>query len=91
MACAESYFLTLLWSDSYFQKGIQYTKQLFFSRLPQMIKYFVMRECDNIPTWISLCCDSAFAHMKEYSIFKFPEGFWRSLVQRSHFIDFITI
>jgi hypothetical protein len=24
---------------------------------------------------ISLCCDSAFAHKKEYSIFKFPERF----------------
>ena len=31
-----------------------------------MTKYFVMRECEHIPTWISLCCDSAFAHKKEY-------------------------
>jgi hypothetical protein len=27
--------------------------------------------CENIP----LCCDSAFAHKKEFSIFKFPERF----------------
>ncbi len=32
---------------------------------------------DNIPRWISLClcCDSAFAHKKKFSIFKFPERF----------------
>ncbi len=48
-----------------------------------MTKYFVMRECENIHTGISLCCDSAFAHKKEFSIFKFPERFleisWRDL------------
>ncbi len=48
-----------------------------------MTKYFVMRECENIPTRISLCCDSAFAHKKEFSIFKFPERVpeisWRDL------------
>ncbi len=41
-----------------------------------MTKYFVMRECEYIPTQnIYLCCDSAFAHKKEFSIFKFPERF----------------
>jgi hypothetical protein len=39
--------------------------------------------CENISTGISLCCDSAFAHKKECSIFKFPERFleisWRDL------------
>ncbi len=30
---------------------------------------------ENIPTALSLCCDSAFAHKKEYSIFKFPKRY----------------
>jgi hypothetical protein len=42
---------------------LQYAKQLFFSRLPQkMTKYFIMRECDHIPTWISLSGDLSFSH-----------------------------
>jgi hypothetical protein len=43
----------------------------------------VEASCENIPTGISLCCDSAFAHKKEISIFKFPERIleisWRDL------------
>jgi hypothetical protein len=34
-----------------------------------MTKYYVMRESKNIPTGISLCSDSAFAHKKEFSSF----------------------
>jgi hypothetical protein len=34
-----------------------------------------MRECEDIPTRISPCCESALAHKKEFSIFKFPERF----------------
>jgi hypothetical protein len=56
------FFLILLWPDSYFGDTIQDAKQLFFSRLPQMTKYFVMRECEHIPTWISLSGDLAFSH-----------------------------
>jgi len=39
---------------SYHGDVLQYAKKLFLSRLLQMTKYFVMRECENIPTWISL-------------------------------------
>ncbi len=39
-----------------------------------MTKYLVMRECEYIPTEY-LCCDSAFAHKKEFPIFEFPERF----------------
>jgi hypothetical protein len=67
--------LISLWPDFCFEKALQNAKQLFFIRLQQMTKYFVMRECENIPRWISLCCDSAFAHKKEFSIFKFSERF----------------
>ncbi len=31
--------------------------------------------CEDIPTWISLCCDSVFTHKKEFSIFNFPKRF----------------
>jgi hypothetical protein len=33
------------------------------------------RVCEDIPRWKSLCCDSSFAHKKEYSVFKFPKRF----------------
>jgi hypothetical protein len=39
-----------------------------------MTKYFIMRECEDIPTGISLCCDSAFAHKKDF-FFNFPVRF----------------
>jgi len=54
---------------------MQDAKQLFFSRLPQMTKYFVMRECENIPTWISLSGDLAFCHQDGIYGFKFPKRF----------------
>jgi hypothetical protein len=70
-------------SDLSFGLALQHEKLIFFNRIQQMTKYFVMRECENIPKGISLCCDLAFAHKKEISIFKFPERFleisWRDL------------
>jgi hypothetical protein len=59
----------------FFKDALQNATQLFFSRILQMTKYFVIRECEDIPTGISLCCDSALAHKKEFSIFKFPERY----------------
>jgi hypothetical protein len=50
VACADSYFHTLLRPDSHFGDAIQDANQLFLSRLSQLTKYFVMRECENIPT-----------------------------------------
>jgi hypothetical protein len=75
--CVRRVFSSLarLDSDFFFEYALQYAKQVFLDRIPQVTKYFVMRECENIPWWISLCCDSAFAHKKEFSIFKFPERF----------------
>jgi hypothetical protein len=61
-------------SDIFFGHALQYAKQVFLDRIPQVTKYFVMRECEDSYTE-SLCCDSAFAHKKEFSIFKFPEWF----------------
>jgi hypothetical protein len=47
-----------------------------------MTKCFVMRECGDIPTGISLCCDSAFAHKKDFLFFYFPEK-WLGLPHNS--------
>jgi hypothetical protein len=66
--------LARLDSDFFFGHTLQYAKQLFYSRIPQMTKYFVMRECEYSYTEY-LCCNSAFAHKKEFYIFKFPEMF----------------
>jgi hypothetical protein len=60
-------------SDFFFGLALQNGKQIFFNRIPQMTKDFVMRECDDIPTRTSLCCDSEFAHKEEFSIFIFLE------------------
>ena len=73
MACADSYFLR---PDSHFGDALlQDANQLFLSRLLQMTKYFVMRECENIPTWISLSGDLAFSHQHGIYGFKFPKRF----------------
>jgi hypothetical protein len=54
---------------------LQHAKQLFSLRLPQMTKYCVMRECDNIHSWISLSGDLAFSHQHGIYGFKFPKRF----------------
>ena len=41
-----------------------------------MTKYCVMRECDNIHSWISLSGDFAFSHQDGIYGFKFPERFY---------------
>jgi hypothetical protein len=71
-------FSTLAGLDSvffFFGDALQNATQSFFNRIPQMTKYFIMRECEDIPTGISLCCDSAFAHKKEISNFISLKGF----------------
>jgi hypothetical protein len=46
-------------SDFFFGLALQNGKQIYFNRIPQMTKYFIMRECEDIPTQRSLWCDSA--------------------------------
>jgi len=53
---------------------LQHAKQI-FSRIPQMTKYCVMRECENIQSWISLCGDLAFCHQHGIYGFKFLSKF----------------
>ena len=76
MACVDSYFHTLLRPDSYFGDAIQDAKQLFLSRLLQiMTKYFVMRECENLPMWMSLCLTTVFSQQEGIYVFKIPKRF----------------
>jgi hypothetical protein len=42
---------------------------------PQMTKYSVMRECENIHSWISLSGDLVFSHQQGIYGFKFPKRF----------------
>jgi hypothetical protein len=61
--------------ESYNGDVLQYAKQLFSFRLLQMTKYCIMRECDNIHSWISLSSDLAFSHQDGIYGFKFPKRF----------------
>jgi hypothetical protein len=79
--------------NSGFENALQNAKEIFFNRIPQMTKYFVMRECEDSYTE-SLCCDSAFAHKKEFHIFKFPDRFLgissRDLTSSSSLLIFLN-
>jgi hypothetical protein len=76
--------------ESYSGDVLQYAKhlfakQLFSLRLPQMTKYCVMRECDNIHPWISTTGDLAFSHQQEFTVLNSQKGFRRSLPEISLF------
>jgi hypothetical protein len=73
--CVWRVFSSLAGLDSAFLNALQNAKQLFSLRLPQMTKYCVMRECDNIHSWISLSGDLAFSHQDGIYGFKFPKRF----------------
>jgi hypothetical protein len=68
-------FSSLAGLSSVFGNALQNATQLFFNRIPQMTKYFVRRECENISTWISLCVTTVFSQQGGISIFKFPKRF----------------
>ncbi len=48
----------------FFGNALQNAKQLFSLGLPQMKKYCIMRECENIQSWTSLSGDLAFSHQQ---------------------------
>ncbi len=82
--CAAYYWFVregLLWhvpgldSDFCLELALQNGKQLFCNRIPQMTKYCVMRECENIHSWISLIGDLVFSHQQGIYDFKFPKRF----------------
>jgi hypothetical protein len=68
---------------SYQGDALQYAKQLFYISLPQMTKYCIMRECENIIRGYLYVCDLAFVILKGIYGFKFPKVFWRSLPEIS--------
>jgi hypothetical protein len=74
--CVRRVFSSLarLDSDFFFGHVLPYSKQVFLDRIPQVTNNFVMRECED-SYMESLCLDSAFAHKKDFYIFKFPKRF----------------
>ncbi len=62
--------------NSYHGDVLHNAKQLFSSWLSQqMTKCCVMRECENIHSWISLSADFAFSHQDIINGFKFVKRF----------------
>jgi hypothetical protein len=61
-------FSSLAGLDSVFGDALQNATQIFFDRIPQMKKYFIMRECEHIG-------DTSISSHEGISIFKFPERF----------------
>jgi hypothetical protein len=59
----------------YHSDMLQNAKQFFSLRLPQMTKYCVMRECDNIHSWDISSGDLAFSHQDGIYGFKSPKRF----------------
>jgi hypothetical protein len=60
---------------SYQGDVLHFAKQIFSLKLLQVTKYCIMRECENIHSWISLSGDSAFIHQNGIHGFKFPKRF----------------
>jgi hypothetical protein len=74
--CVRRVFSSLAGLNSVFGNTLQNITQLCFDRIPQINKYFVMRECEHIS-------DTSISSQEGISIFKFPERFWRSLAEIS--------
>jgi hypothetical protein len=66
--CVRRVFSSLAGLDSVYGDTLQNAKQLFFDRIPQMNKYFIMRKCEHI-------ADTSISSQEGVSIFKFPERF----------------
>ncbi len=77
-------------SDFCFKLALQNGKQLFCDRIPQMNKYCIMRECENIHSWISLIGDLVFSHQQGFYGFKFPKRFRKSLPEISLLLFFFS-
>jgi hypothetical protein len=86
--CVRRIFSSLAGLNSVFGNALQNTKQLFFDRIPQMTKCCIMRECENIHSWISLSGDLVFSQQQEVHGFEFPKRFLGDLFQKSHFFSF---
>jgi hypothetical protein len=67
VVCEESIFFSL-WTRLSLRKHITKCNTIILDRIPQMNKYFVMRECEHIG-------DTSVSSQEVISIFKFPERF----------------
>jgi hypothetical protein len=74
VTCAFYHRLDSLFS-LFFGDALQNAKQLFSTRLLQMTKYYVMRECENILCGYLYDGDLVFVILKGVSVFKFPKRF----------------
>jgi hypothetical protein len=61
--------------DSVFGNKLQNATQLFLNRILQMSEFCIMRECENIHSWIFLSGDLVFRHQQGIYGFKFPKRF----------------
>jgi hypothetical protein len=75
LRCVGRVFSSLAGLDSVFGNALQNATQLFFDRIPQMTKYCIMRECENIHSWISLTGHLVFSHQQGIYGFKFAKRF----------------
>jgi hypothetical protein len=81
--CVGRVFSSLAGLDSVFENALQNSTEVFFDKIPKMTKYCIMRECENIHSWISLSGDLVFSHQQGIHGFKLPKRFWRSLPEIS--------
>ncbi len=73
--CVRRVFSSLAGLNSVFEKALQNAIQLFLDRIPQMTKYCIMRECENILHGFLYVFDLAFVILKGIYGFKFPKRF----------------
>jgi hypothetical protein len=77
--------------DSVFGNALQNATQIFFDRIPQITKYCVMRECENILRGYLYDGDLVFVILKGIYGFKFPQKVFGDLFQRSHIFSLLSI
>jgi hypothetical protein len=73
--CEWRVFSSLAGLNSVFGNALQNAKQLFSTRIPQMTKYCVMRECENIIHGYLYGGGLLFVILKGIYGFKFPKMF----------------
>jgi hypothetical protein len=86
--CVRRVFSSLAGLNSVFGDALQNEKQLFSTRIPQMTKYCIMRECENILCGYLYDGDLVFVILKGISIFEFPK---RTLEISSRYLTSILL
>jgi hypothetical protein len=77
--CVRRVLSSLAGLDSvFFGLALQNGKQIFFNRIPQMTKYFVMKECEDIPTRNLYAVTQHLLTRRSFLFLNSLKGFWRS-------------